>query len=264
MGLLNIVSPAVKSCGKVLTELFAALVQGESGFEAIKPFRDSELAHRAFGLDRALSADTVRIYLGAMTETPEQVAALASQIQDSSLRLLSRAAFTPITTKRKAYIPCDIDTSPMNNEGTKKENIGWTYKGFEGYHPIFAYLGAEGYMLSCEMRPGSQHCQKGTPEFLKRVVGMLPESTRGKNLLFRLDSGNDAEETLEALLGKDDREAKEAYREGRNIIIKRNLRQEDKEIWLETAKEYGRGKEVRQGKTRYTGKVKLDCPINNR
>jgi hypothetical protein len=264
MGLMNIVSPVVKSCGKALTELFAALAQGASDFEAIKPFRDSELAQKAFGLDSALSADTVRIYTETMTETPEQVAALASQIQDSSLRLLSQATFTPITTKRKAYIPCDIDTSPMNNEGTKKENIGWTYKGFEGYHPIFAYLGAEGYMLSCELRPGNQRCQKGTPEFIRGLVGSLPESVKGKNVLFRLDSGNDGEETLEALLGKDDKEAKKAYKGGRNIIIKRNLRQENKEVWLEMAKEYGSGKKVREGKMRYTGKVKLDCAINNR
>jgi hypothetical protein len=218
MGLMNIVSPVIKSCGKVLTELFAALVQGESDFGAIKPLRNSELVQQAFGLDSALSENTVRIYTDTMTCTPCQVAALASQIQDSSLRLLSQATFIPIRTKRKEYIPCDIDTSPMNNEGTKKENIGFTYKGFEGYHPIFAYPGAEGYMLSCELRPGNQHC----------------------------------------------REAKKAYREGRNIIIKRNLRQENKEIWLETAKEYGSGKKVREGKMRYTGKVKPDCPVNNR
>jgi hypothetical protein len=42
---------------------------------------------------------------------------------------LSQATFTVIKTKRHEYIPCDIDTSVMNNEGTKKENIGWTYKG---------------------------------------------------------------------------------------------------------------------------------------
>ena len=113
MGLKDIVSPTIKSCGKVLTELFAVLVQGESDFEAIKPFRNSELVQQAFGLDSALSAETVRIYTDTMTETPEQVAALAQQIQESSLRLLSRATCTPITTKRKEYIPLDIDTSPM-------------------------------------------------------------------------------------------------------------------------------------------------------
>jgi hypothetical protein len=264
MGIKNIVSPVLKNSGTVLTQLFAALVQGESDFEAERPFRDSELVHHAFGLDTALAADTVRIYSGDMTERPELVAGLAWQIQDCSLRLLSRASFTPIATKRKEYIPCDIDTSPMNNEGTKKENIGWTYKGYEGYHPIFAYLGAEGYMLSCELRPGSQHCQKGTPEFLKGVVKGLPGGMKGKKILFRLDSGNDAMETVRALLGEGDKEAQKAYKEGRNIIIKRNLRGESKEIWLDLAKEYGRGEQEREGKMRYTGKVKLDCAINNR
>jgi hypothetical protein len=66
----------------------------------------------------------------------------------------------------------------MNNEGTKKENIGWTYKGCEGYHSIFGYLGAEGYLLSRELRPGSRHCQKGTPEFLRRMLeGLLGEGS---------------------------------------------------------------------------------------
>jgi hypothetical protein len=160
--------------------------------------------------------------------------------------------------------PCDIDTSPMNNDRTKKENIGYTYKGFVGYHPIFVYLGAEGYLLSCQMRPGSQHCQKGTPEFLKGVVGALPETVQGRDLLFRLDSGNDSIETLESLLGKDEKEARKSGKNGRHIIIKRNLRQENKQTWLELAKEYGRGETIRNGKIRYTGKVKLDCPVTGR
>jgi hypothetical protein len=264
MGLKEIVSPVIRNCGKVLTQLFGALVQGTPDFEAVKPFRESELVKQAFGLDTALAAETVRIYAGNMTERPELVTGLLEQIQECSLRLLSRAEFTPVATKRKEYIPCDIDTTPMNNEGTKKENIGWTYKGYEGYHPICAYLGAEGYLLSCELRPGSQHCQNGTPEFLKGVVEALPEGVRGKNILFRLDSGNDSAETLEALLGEGDKEARKAYQAGRNVIIKRNLRQENKEIWLELAKEYGRGEKMREGKMRYTGKVKLDCPVNNR
>jgi hypothetical protein len=264
MGLKEIVSPVIRNCGKVLTQLFGALVQGTPDFEAVKPFRESELAKQAFGLDTALAAETVRIYAGDMTERPELVADLSEQIQECSLWLLSRAEFTPVATKRKEYIPCDIDTTPMNNEGTKKENIGWTHKGYEGYHPIFAYLGAEGYLLSCELRPGRQHCQKGTPEFLKGVLEALPGGAQGKDILFLLDSGNDSEETLEALLGEGDKEARETNKAGRNVIIKRNLRQENKEIWLEVAKEYGRGEKMREGKMRYTGKVKLDCPINNR
>jgi hypothetical protein len=63
----------------------------------------------------------------------------------------------------------------MNNEGTKKENIGWTYQECEEYHPIFGYLGAEGYLLSCELRPVNQYCQKGIPEFLRRMLEGLGE-----------------------------------------------------------------------------------------
>jgi hypothetical protein len=61
--------------------------------------------------------------MGDMTEGPEQVTALAEQIQGCSLRLFSRAEFTSIKTKMKEYISLDIDTSPMGNSGTKKENI---------------------------------------------------------------------------------------------------------------------------------------------
>jgi hypothetical protein len=204
MVIKKILSPVVKQCGKVLTQLFGVLVQGEPDFEEERPFRESELIKQALELEGALVAETVRLYAEKMTETPELVKGLEEQICECNQRLLSKITFTAIKTKRHEYIPCDIDTSVMNNEGTKKENIGWTYKGCEGYHPIFGYLGAEGYLLSCELRPGSQHCQKGTPEFLKQLLERLPEGVKGKALLFRLDSGNDSEETVKAVLGEDD------------------------------------------------------------
>ena len=43
-----------------------------------------------------------------------------------------------------------------------------TYKGMDGYSPIFSYIGKEGYMLDCELRPGKQHGQKNTPEYLEK------------------------------------------------------------------------------------------------
>jgi len=33
--------------------------------------------------------------------------------------------------------------------------VGWTYKGENGYAPIFAYLGTKGYALAAELRPGT-------------------------------------------------------------------------------------------------------------
>jgi hypothetical protein len=40
-------------------------------------------------------------------------------------------------------------------------------------------------------RVGSQHCQKGSPEFLKPLLGFARQST-AVPLLLRLDGGNDA------------------------------------------------------------------------
>ena len=45
-----------------------------------------------------------------------------------------------------------------------------TYNGVDGYTPMAAYLGQEGYGLKLELRAGSQHCQNGTPQFLQRVL----------------------------------------------------------------------------------------------
>ena len=47
----------------------------------------------------------------------------------------------------------DIDVFPMDNSGTKKEGVSYTYKGFDGYAPLAAYLGEEGWCLACELRP---------------------------------------------------------------------------------------------------------------
>jgi hypothetical protein len=36
----------------------------------------------------------------------------------------------------------------------------------EGYAPIFAYLGQEGYCIMVELREGKTHCQHNTPDNL--------------------------------------------------------------------------------------------------
>ena len=46
----------------------------------------------------------------------------------------------------------------MDNSGTKKEWVSRTYQGVDGYTPIAAYLGNEGWCVALELRPGSQHC----------------------------------------------------------------------------------------------------------
>lgn len=81
---------------------------------------------------------------------------------------------------------------------------------------MFAYVGTEGYMLDCELRPGKQHCQSGTPESIRRSVSALTKIGLEGQCLFRLDSGNDAAENIDTF--------------GDNyFLIKRNLRKESRE-----------------------------------
>ncbi|MGI9277145.1 MAG: IS1380 family transposase [Endozoicomonas sp.] len=82
----------------------------------------------------------------------------------------------------------------MDNSGTKKEGVAYTYKGHDGYAPIAAYLGQEGWSLGCDLRIGSQHSQKEFLPFLGQVIQRARRITR-KPLLLRLDSGHDAEDS---------------------------------------------------------------------
>ena len=117
-----------------------------------------------------------------------------------------------------------------------------TYKGFDGYAPIMAYIGTEGYAINFELREGKQHCQKGTVEFLRETIKLCKKLT-DKPLLIRLDSGNDSIDNVSVLMD-----------EGCYFIIKRNLRRESIDGWYEMAKKHCRNVTTpREGKTVYIG-----------
>jgi hypothetical protein len=137
--------------------------------------------------------------------------------------------------KRK-YVALDIDVFPMNNSGTKKEGVGYTYKGFDGYAPVAAYLGEEGWCLACELRPGNQHGQKEFVYVLERVVPRARKLTRHP-LLARLDSGHDAAENRFWF-----------SRQSVDFIIKWNPRRQDLEAWLRRAEKEAVWNSPREGK----------------
>ena len=61
-------------------------------------------------------------------------------IQDSSVAWLQQhAELHPVTIGAQAYLPLDIDVSPLDNGKTQKEGVSRTYKGCDGVAPIFAY-----------------------------------------------------------------------------------------------------------------------------
>ena len=146
------------------------------------------------------------------------------------------------TALANGLVPVDIDVTPMDNSKSKKEGVSRTYKGFDGYAPMMAYIGTEGYAINFELREGKQHCQKGTVEFLQETIKLCHKLT-DKPLLIRLDSGNDSIDNDAVLMDT-----------GCFFIIKRNLRRESTDDWFEMAKQYFQNvNSPRDGKTVYIG-----------
>ena len=146
------------------------------------------------------------------------------------------------TALANGLVPVDIDVTPMDNSKSKKEGVSRTYKGFDVYAPMMAYIGTEGYAINFELREGKQHCQKGTVEFLQETIKLCHKQT-DKPLLIRLDSGNDSIDNVAVLMDT-----------GCFFIIKRNLRRESTDDWFEMAKQYFQNvNSPRDGKTVYIG-----------
>ena len=86
------------------------------------------------------------------------------------------------------YTPVDLDTFVMDNGGTKKELVGRTYAGVDGYCPFAVYLGSLGYCLELALRPGVQHSASESEYNLERALPMAA-SLVSTPLLVRADSG---------------------------------------------------------------------------
>jgi hypothetical protein len=114
----------------------------------------------------------------------------------------------------------------------------------DGYAPIFAYLGQEGYLVHAELREGSPHCQCGTPAFLDETLTLTRQITSGR-LLVRMDAGNDDVANVRVLRQKCHGPV--------DWIIKRNLRKESREAWFEEACAHGVSVACRPGKEAWVG-----------
>jgi hypothetical protein len=83
---------------------------------------------------------------------------------------------------------------------------------------------------------------------IEGVVRQLGELRAGKRYLFRLDSGNDAWDTLKTIRDGG---------QGNYFIIKRNKRKESDEMWRKRAKRLGKRAAARRGKKVRAGPVKI-------
>jgi len=222
------------SHGDVVKAMIGLICVGKPDFDAIEPFRDDPLFTTSLGLDVVPASPTLRQRLDSVKGAFDDI------LLQESAKVVRR--FAPVITASEAeLVPIDIDVSPFDNSDTNKEKVEWTYKKFVGYAPIFAYVGKEGYLANLELRPGGDHCQKGTKEFLKETLHYARMISDGP-FLVRMDSGNDSLENI-----------KVCQQEQAHYIIKRNLRKESRGEWLKIAMDSAELEEPRAGKEVWCG-----------
>ena len=242
------------SHGDIAFSYIGLLCQGKNDFDSIEEFRQEKFFQKALRIYRSPSSPTLRQRLDAGATHPDW----KNIIAEESISLLKtvKAPLTPICITREndegkqekhSYIPIDCDVSPFDNSKTKKEGVSRTYKAFDGYAPMFAYIGLEGYALHTELRAGSDHCQKGTPEFLQKALGYAKQLTNDPTLV-RMDSGNDSGDNLAIFLKEETKT---------DFIVKRNPRREGCERWIQLAKAEGICENPRLGKKVYWGATTL-------
>ena len=223
----------------ILKSQIGLLVQARPHFDDIELFRSegNEGFAANLQLDNIPSGSTLRQRIGELAK-----GRTSDQLVSENFGLIKSHKVSPVKIGQRNYIPVDIDVSPFDNGGSHRENVERTYKGCDGFAPIFGYLGMEGWILGHELRPGSQHCQKGTPKFLRRIIADINRFDFRELVMFRMDAGNDSADTLEILRNS-----------GHSFIIKRNQRKENPVKWLSHAMAQGVPEIPREGKEVYTG-----------
>ena len=215
---------------------------GRTEYADIELFRQDNFFRDSLNLKAVPSESTLRQRADELAVVEEVFRHLKTAIVEL-LKMVSEFGTEKVTSGE--YIPLDIDVSPLDNSGSHKEGVSWTYKNHDGYAPIFAYLGTEGYLLNCELRPGSQHSNNGALEFIRETLDMVEKlGIKLENILIRLDSAHDDANIIE-----------EITRRGAKAVIKRNLRKEFKEWWLASARRVGECSNPREGKHIFIGEL---------
>ncbi|BCX80841.1 transposase, IS1380 family [Methylomarinovum caldicuralii] len=216
--------------GDMLKTYIGLLCLGKSDFDAVENYRKDTYFRHALDIGQVPSSASLRQRLDAQAEAYLPLA------YANNIDFLARAK-VPITPLKTGHVPLDMDVYPMDNSDTHKEGVSRTYHGYDGYAPIGAYLGLEGWCLANELRPGSQHSQKEFTYVLERVLPNAKRLAGRTPILVRLDSAHDALETR-GELAKDEVD----------FLIKWNPRGIDPEDFMARADELGCWEHPREGK----------------
>lgn len=225
-------SPGVSGIGldDIIRSYVGLLTLGQSDYEAITNKREDDYFRQSLGIRKIASAETLR-------QRFDEVASGLRPLADSCSAEFLKKAEVFITPLDTGHVPLDCDVFAMDNSNTKKEGVSRIYNGEDGYAPIAAYLGREGWCLELELREGKQHSQCEFIPYINRVIEKA-RSLTSKKLLARLDSAHDAVETRVTL----------ASHEKVSYIVKWNPRRANKKKWAKRIFEEGTVTQPRPGK----------------
>jgi hypothetical protein len=226
----------------ILRSYLGLLCLGKSDFQAITGMRNDEYFKQSLGIGRLPSAERLRQRLD------EGAAAGLVPLVVRSSRTMLKQLGVKVSGYPGGLVPLDVDVFPQDNSNTRKEGVSRTYKNFDGYAPIAAYLGMEGWCLEVELRPGSQHGQAGFVVFIQRVIKAAHVLIE-QEILVRLDSAHDAEETRQVL----------AAAEKVRFLIKWNPRNSNELAWRDRVFSAGTVTTPRAGKR--VGLLVVDEPM---
>jgi hypothetical protein len=169
------------SVGEIVTAYVGLLCTGKSDFDAIENHREDGFFVEALGLSAVPAASTLRMQLDAQAER------LLPLTDELTVALLKNAG-APITPLACGLVPLDIDVFTQDNGRTRKEGVSRTYAGTDGYAPIAAYLGQEGWCVTLELREGTHFSSRETEYTLERSLPRAQALTEA-GILVRWDSG---------------------------------------------------------------------------
>jgi hypothetical protein len=169
----------------IIKSYLGLLCLGKNDFDAIEGFRTDAFFKHSLNVKAVPSSPTLRQRMDA--HAPHWFD-LVSDLNSALLSSHINAQPIDFGQLPCGYTALDIDTFAMDNSSTKKELVGRTYTGVDGYCPLAAYLGTEGYCLELALRPGTQHSANESEYNLERVLPMAA-SLVDTPLLVRADSG---------------------------------------------------------------------------
>lgn len=223
-------SDDVISHADVIKSYCGLLAQAKSDFVAIEQYRNDDFFRESLGNRQVPSEGTMRQRMDEHAET------FLPALSWASIELLQKVE-APVTPIETGHVTVDIDGFAMDNSDSKKEKCSRTYRNFDGFLFLPAYLGIEGWMVNGHLLPGSQHPQKEFTHFLRETHARIRQVC-DKKLLYRKDSAHDSLDNRVELA----RYAKTDY------IIKWNPRKQNEAYWWRLGLETGEVTQPRAGK----------------